>query len=87
MSAEIDVRVVPRSSKEEIRVSIEGDVKIWVRAAPVDGQANTAVIAALAKKLGLPKSNLTVVRGETGRSKRIRIEGIEPSELEKRLSS
>jgi len=87
VSAEFDVRVVPRSSKEEIRVSDGGETKIWVRAAPVDGQANEAVIALLAKRIGVPKSALSVVRGESGRLKRIRIEGIEPSELEKRLSS
>lgn len=87
MSVDVDVRVVPRSSKETVLFQDDGALKIWVRASPTDGQANTALVALLSKLLGVPKSNVTILRGETGRSKRIRIEGIERSELEKRLSS
>lgn len=87
MSVEIDVRVVPRSSKEAIVLQDDRSLKVWVRAAPTDGQANAAVVGLLAKAVGVAKSNLTILRGETGRTKRIRIEGVEPSELKKRLSS
>lgn len=87
MSVEVDVRVVPRSSREAIAVADDGGLKIWVRASPTDGQANSAVVALLAKSLGVAKSSLTILRGETGRTKRIRIEGIEPSDFKKRLSS
>jgi len=87
MSVEIDVRVVPRSHRDAIELLDDGGLKVWVRAAPTDGQANAAVIALLSKSLRVSKSNIEIVRGESGRSKRIRIEGIEPSDLKKRLSS
>ena len=85
MSFEIDVRVVPRSSQEKVEPEPEGSLKVWVRAAPTDGQANEAVVRLLAKRLGVPPSQIEVVRGHSARQKRIRIEGIESSEARKRL--
>jgi uncharacterized protein YggU (UPF0235/DUF167 family) len=40
---------------------------------PEAGKANAAVLALLAKALGVPKSALSIVRGETGRDKRVRL--------------
>ena len=54
------------------------DVKIIVRvtAAPESGKANDAVVSLLAKRLGVPKRSVQIVRGHKSRDKRIRIEGI-----------
>jgi uncharacterized protein (TIGR00251 family) len=86
MSFEIDVKVVPRSSQERIEPLPDGSLKIWVRAAPADGQANESVCKILCRALRIPKSSVEIVRGQTSRQKRIRAEGIEPSEARKRLS-
>lgn len=86
MSCEFDVRVVPRSSQEKVALQTDGALKVWVHAAPADGQANEAVCARIADQLGLAKSKVVLVRGHASRSKRIRIEGIELSDALKRLS-
>lgn len=83
---ELAVRVTPRSRQTKAEVQPDGSVKVWVTAAPADGEANAAVCEFLAKALGLPKSAVSIVRGHTARTKRIRIDGIEPSEALKRLS-
>ena len=65
----IDVVVQPKSSRDEI-AGMHGDrLKIKLTAPPVDGKANAALIAFLAKKLGIAKSRIVIVRGETGRRK------------------
>ena len=51
-------------------------VKIRLAAPPVDGAANTALVAFLAERLGLPRTSVTVVAGATGRRKRVRIAGL-----------
>jgi uncharacterized protein (TIGR00251 family) len=85
MSFEIDIKVIPRSSQEKIEPQPNGTLKLWVRAAPTDGQANEAVCKLLSKMLKVPKTAVVIIKGETAREKRVRIDSIEPSEARKRL--
>lgn len=50
-------------------------LRMRVKAVPDKGKANAAVIALLAKALGVPKSAMTLVSGDTARLKTIQIEG------------
>ena len=63
----------PRASRDAIDRGPDG-LRIHVTAVPENGKANAAVVKILAKALGIPKSRLTLVRGETGRDKVFRIE-------------
>ena len=66
------VRVTPKASAE--RIAVEGGrVRIWVTAAPDKGKANKAVIALVAKALGVPKSAVAILRGEASREKLLRV--------------
>ena len=60
-------------------------VRLRVRAAPADGEANTAVIATLARALDVPKSRLELVAGHTARIKTIAIDGLDEVEALDRL--
>jgi uncharacterized protein (TIGR00251 family) len=71
-----DVLVTPRASRERIGPVVEGRLKIAVNAPPVEGEANLAVVGAIAKALGVARSRVTVARGETGRRKVVRVEGV-----------
>ena len=71
------MRVVPRASREQIAGMRDGRLLVRVNAPPLEGKANAAVCALLAKAAGVPKGAVTVVRGETSRDKRVRIEGDE----------
>lgn len=55
-----------------------------VAQAPADGAANDAVIKLLAKALGISRSELSIISGQTGRHKRVAIP-FEPNELRRRL--
>ena len=62
-------------------VEIDGErITVRVTAAPESGKANDAVVALLAKRLGVPKRSVQIVRGHKSRDKRIRIEGISAAE-------
>jgi uncharacterized protein len=72
----IDVAVKPRSSREGVG-PVHGDrLVVAVNAPPVDGKANEAVVRVLAETFGVPKAAVSIVRGETGRKKTVRIAGI-----------
>ena len=66
------VRVTPNAKAEMLSIE-EGALKARVTVVPEDGKANKAVIALLAKALGVPKSSISLVRGQTSRDKQFRI--------------
>ncbi|MGB7069595.1 MAG: DUF167 domain-containing protein [Pyrinomonadaceae bacterium] len=77
------VRVIPRSSRSEIVGEYEGALKVRVCSPPVDGAANAEIVGLLSKSLGVAKSNVEIVSGETSRAKRIRITGVTDEEVQR----
>ncbi len=72
----VDIAVKPRSSRERVG-PVQGDrLVVAVNAPPVEGQANQAVVRALAETFKVARSAVTIVRGESGRKKTVRIAGI-----------
>lgn len=74
------VRLTPKASADRIDGWEEDGqgrryLKVRVRAAPIEGRANVAMIELLAKALGLPKSRLRLAGGDTSRLKTIDIDG------------
>lgn len=55
--------------------------RVRVKASPVDDAANEALVQLLAKRLGVRKSSVTLVSGETARNKTIEVEGLTSDEL------
>ncbi|MBS1870928.1 MAG: DUF167 domain-containing protein [Actinobacteria bacterium] len=72
---ELDVRVIPRAARDELAGMRDGRLLVRVTAPPLEGRANAAVCALLAKAAGVPKGAVAVVRGEGSRDKRVRIGG------------
>jgi uncharacterized protein (TIGR00251 family) len=56
---------------------MRGDaVLVRLHAAPVEGAANAELIEVLADALDVPKRAVSIVAGERGRQKRVRVEGL-----------
>lgn len=86
-SALLRVRVQPRASRDEV-VGWDGvTLRVRVSAAPVDGEANEALVAFLARSFRVPRSAVTLVRGAHGRDKLVRIQGCSLGTLEARLKA
>ena len=73
--AEIAIRLQPRASRAAVVGERDGRIVVRVTAAPVDGRANAALCALIAKRAGVPRSRVSVVRGQTARDKVVRVEG------------
>lgn len=71
------MRVIPRAGRSELAGLRDGALLVRLAAAPVDGAANDELIALVARALGVPKRDITIVRGERSRSKRIRVANID----------
>jgi len=63
----------PRSSKNEVIKLSEGDYKINLTSAPVDGKANEALIKILSDYFNVPKSSITIVGGKSTKRKMVDI--------------
>jgi uncharacterized protein (TIGR00251 family) len=85
--AQLHVKVVPGSSRDRIAGRLGDALKLQVSAAPERGKANEAVIDLIAATLGLPRNAVQIVRGQSQPRKLLQINGIEQSELDRRLSA
>jgi uncharacterized protein (TIGR00251 family) len=77
-----DVQVVPRASRERLGPVVGDRLKVQLTAPPVDGAANEALRALLARALGVPRARVEILRGETGRKKTVRVRGADPARLD-----
>jgi uncharacterized protein YggU (UPF0235/DUF167 family) len=80
------VRVTPRGGRDAVEGWVADGagrplLKVRVAAAAADGAANAAVVAVLAKALGVPRSAVRIAQGETARVKQIEAEGVGPEDL------
>ena len=73
------IQVQPRARSDEFAGTYGDHLKVRLIAPPVDGRANAALIAFLAEAFGVPKRQVTLLTGDTGRSKRLRV--VAPSRL------
>lgn len=74
-SVTINVRVVPKASRSEVVGMHDGVLRVRIAAPPVDGAANAELIRVLAKHFGVKKSLIKIVRGETSKTKVVKVVG------------
>ena len=70
-----DVVVAARASRERLGPVVGEAIKVAITAAPVEGKANEAIVALLARKLGVRKKDVRIVAGEHGKRKSVRVDG------------
>jgi uncharacterized protein len=85
--ADLHVRMTPRADREAVVLDPGPPpvVRVRVTAPPVGGQANAALLKALGRALGVPKSRLTIVRGQSARDKLVRVAGLAADDAHARL--
>ncbi|USQ96138.1 DUF167 family protein [Caulobacter sp. RL271] len=80
------VRLTPRGGRDAIdgwAADADGRPYLKVRVAcpPVDGAANAALLAFLAKTLKIPRSAVRLASGDTARLKRLELDGVTADDL------
>jgi uncharacterized protein (TIGR00251 family) len=63
----------PKASKDEFVGEYGEAIKIRIKAAPIEGKANAALIAFLAKQFGVSKRDVELISGESNKHKRVRV--------------
>ncbi len=81
------IHVQPRASRNQLVAQLPDRIAIRLTAPPVDGAANALCCAFLAECLDVPKSRVSVVRGDTSRQKLIRVRGADAPHILARLQS
>jgi uncharacterized protein len=82
------VRLTPRGGRDAADGwALDADgrpyLKVRVSSPPVDGAANAALLAFLAKRLNIPRSAIRLAAGETARLKRLELDGVGSGDLER----
>ena len=72
----LSITVQPRASKTGLAGLQEGRLKIRIAAPPVDGEANGELIRFLARLFALPKTAVSILQGQRGKQKRVRLAGV-----------
>ena len=73
------LHIQPGAKKTEV-AGLHGEaLKIRLAAPPVDGKANACLLAFLADQLGVAKSAVSLISGETSRAKRVHVRGVVPA--------
>ncbi len=84
-SALLRVRVEPRASRDEVVAWDGATLRVRIHAAPVEGEANQALQALLARSFRVPQSAITLVRGVHSRDKLVRVQGCSIQTLDARI--
>ena len=92
MTARLAVKLTPGAASDRIDGwDVDADdrafLKVRVRASPVEGEANKALLLLLAKSLGVPKSAVTLARGGQSRLKMVEIATLDEIAVRDRLSN
>lgn len=85
--AHIAVRVTPGAREAAIGEWADGVLRVKVREKAERGRANEAAARLLAKRLGVPASSVTLVRGAASREKLFGVDGMEDAEVRRRLGA
>jgi uncharacterized protein len=83
----LPVRAQPGAGKNAIRSEQNGMLKVSVTQIAEKGKANKSLIEVLAKGLGLKRSQIELIAGETQPQKRFLIRGVSREELAKRIGA
>ena len=83
----ISVQVYPNAARSEVAGFADGVLRVKVAAPPVKGKANRELIAVLSQALGTDRGKLSIIKGQTSRSKIVAVDGLSREEITKMLSS
>jgi uncharacterized protein (TIGR00251 family) len=87
LSQQLNVKVTPNAARDEITGFTEGVLNVKIAAPPEKGKANKKLIDFLSDRLGVSKSSIRLIRGQTSRRKVIAIDGLSRDEVIRRISA
>jgi uncharacterized protein (TIGR00251 family) len=86
-SSYLNLKVTPNAARSLVNGYKGGVLQLRIAAPPVKGKANRELVAVLSRALGVSKSAIKIVKGQTSRHKVVKIEGLSNKEINKRLAT
>jgi uncharacterized protein (TIGR00251 family) len=86
-SVSLHVRVTPRANRDEISGWRDGVLQVRLRAPPVEGMANDALLRLLSERLKVKRSAIELTGGDRSRTKLVRVVGLSEGTLKERLTT
>jgi uncharacterized protein len=81
------VRLQPRAAQNEIAGVRDGALLVRLTAPPVDNRANEALCRLLAKRLGVARTQISLLKGARSRDKVMQVEGLSSKEIARALGT
>ncbi len=85
--AVLNLRIVPRASKNAIQGEHGDALKVRLCAPPVDGAANASLVEFLADAFSLPRARVQLLSGATSRNKRVLLAGLPASAIQSKIQA
>ncbi len=70
----VQVKVIPKSSKQRVSELSPDNFKVWVHSAPEKGKANEEAIELISQHFSIPPSKIRLIKGEHSRTKTLAID-------------
>jgi uncharacterized protein (TIGR00251 family) len=83
----LPVRAQPGARRNGVQGEQNGALKVAVTAPPEDGRANAALVEVLREALGVKRSQIELVSGQTSREKKFLVRGMKKAELERLVAA
>jgi uncharacterized protein len=81
----LEVYIQPNAGRSQVSSFSAGVLKVRIAAPPIEGKANQKLIEFLSEVLDIAKSNLIIIRGQTGKHKLIEITGLSEEQINNRI--
>ena len=85
-SCTVELKVIPNAPRDEIAGWLGEALKVKIKAPALEGRANDALLDFLAQKLGVPRRDLSLLRGDKSRRKVVQIAGLDDAAVRQRLA-
>ena len=87
LSCTLVLKVIPNAPRDEIAGWLGEALKVKIHAPALEGRANDALLDFLAQRLGVPRRDVSLVRGDKSRKKVVRIENLDEAAVRQQLGS
>ena len=81
----LQVRIHPHAARNEVMGMIDNVFHIKISAPPIKGKANQELVAFLSQVLGVNRSRISILKGETSKNKLVAISGLSEEEVREKL--
>ncbi len=81
----LELKVIPNAPRNEVAGWLGAALKVKIHAPALEGRANDELLGFLAERLGVPRRNLTLLRGDKSRRKVVHITGLDSAGVRRSL--